>query len=165
MVNTGHQHAGFTVMELMIVVMIVAVLATIAAPNFTGLIGGTRIKGVASDLHMAFLKARSEAVKRNAAVRVQRTGANWATGWSVVVVSDGTVLAASAARDGIAITSPTNPANITYLQSGRVQGNLTPSFTINRQPAFATPSDKKGRCRTVTLGVSGIPTVSKVDCA
>jgi type IV fimbrial biogenesis protein FimT len=164
MVNRPRPVAGFTLIELLVVVALVAILATIAAPNFSGMIGGTRIKGVTSDLHMAFLKARSEAVKRNASVRVQRTGANWATGWSVVLVSDGTVLATAAAPSSISITSPTNPANIVYLQSGRVQGNLTPTFTVNKQPPFTTASEKKGRCRTIRLGVGGVPSVSQVDC-
>lgn len=147
----------------MIVVAIVGTLAVIAAPSFTAMIGSTRIKGTASDLHMAFLKARSEAVKRNASVRVDRA-ANW-TGWSVVVVSDGTVLSTSPTREGVSVTSATNPASVTYLRSGRVQGNASPSFTVNRQPPFATTSEKKRRCRTVTLGTSGIPTVTTVNCA
>lgn len=153
---------GFSVIELMIVVAIVGALSMVAAPSFVTLIKSTRIKGVASDLHMALLKARSEAVKRNASVRVQRAGANWGTGWDVVLVSDGTVLATRPAPEGISFTGD-NPANVTYLRSGRISG-AQPTFTVNTSPAFSSASVKIGRCRSVALTVSGIPSVSKVNC-
>ena len=163
MVAMLRQHAGFTIIELIVVVMLVAVMASIAAPSFTAMIKGTRIKGVASNLHMALLKARSEAVKRNESVRVQRTGANWTTGWSVVVVSDGTVLTTDDSPQGVTIANADNPANITYLRSGRPLAVPAP-FQVNPNPAITSESAKTGRCRRVTIGVSGLPSVGKVDC-
>lgn len=156
--------AGFTIIELLVVVAMVAILATVAAPAFSTMIKTSKIKGAASNLQMSMLKARGEAVKRNASVRVQRAGANWTAGWSVVVVSDGTVLEALAALDGASVTSATNPPNVTYLGSGRVQNNLTPTFTVNANPAFTSATVKNDRCRNVVVGTSGIPSVRPVDC-
>jgi Tfp pilus assembly protein FimT len=56
--------------ELMIAVAIIAIVATLAAPSFRGLLAKKRIEGVASELSTDLQYARTEAVSRNAAVRV-----------------------------------------------------------------------------------------------
>ena len=75
--------AGFTVIELLIVLILVGILATIAAPNLRDFVVRNRLKTVASDLHFSLTLARSEAIKRNAAVSVEQNGGDWSQGWSV----------------------------------------------------------------------------------
>jgi len=74
---------GFTIIELLVVVMVVAVLATIALPNLSGVIVRTRLKTAASDLHTSLVFARSEAIKRNCRINVVAAAGNWSQGWSV----------------------------------------------------------------------------------
>ena len=61
---------GFTLIELMIVVALVAIVATLAAPSFREFLAKKRLEGVASELSNDLHYARSEAVSRNVTVRV-----------------------------------------------------------------------------------------------
>src|ERR1700712_3687111 len=83
--------AGFTLIELMVTVSIVAILALIAGPSLSGLIATQRIKAVAADLYVALSKARSEALKRNVNVTLSPKTANtWQAGWEIRDPSDNT---------------------------------------------------------------------------
>jgi len=58
-------HQGFTMIELMVVVAIVAILAMIAAPSFKDFMLVQRLKGVNAQLVTDMQFARSEAVSRS----------------------------------------------------------------------------------------------------
>ncbi len=84
---------GFTILELMITVAVIAVLAGIAAPSFLSIIRANRIVTDNNDLISALTVARSEAIKRGVRVTVcptanqtacDTTGA-WELGWMVFV--------------------------------------------------------------------------------
>lgn len=61
---------GFTIIELMIVVALVAVLIALAAPSFSEFLSKRRVDGVMSELVTDMHYARSEAVSRNETVRI-----------------------------------------------------------------------------------------------
>jgi type IV fimbrial biogenesis protein FimT len=61
---------GFTLIELMVVVALVAILLAIAAPSFTSTLARKRLEGVANELATDIQYARSEAAQRNSAVGV-----------------------------------------------------------------------------------------------
>jgi type IV fimbrial biogenesis protein FimT len=61
---------GFTMIELMIVVALIAIVLALAAPSFTNTLAKNRAQGVASELGTDLQYARSEAVQRNAPVRI-----------------------------------------------------------------------------------------------
>lgn len=90
------QHmAGFTAIELMVVVSIVAILAALAAPSFTPLIEGWRVRQAAEHLTSTLHYARSEAIKRGGRVAIEKLPNNtgnctsatgnrdWDCGWFV----------------------------------------------------------------------------------
>ena len=66
---------GFTLIELMIVVTLVAVLISLTAPSFSRMLARGKLEGAASELVTDLQYARSEAVARNAQVAIY-TGAN-----------------------------------------------------------------------------------------
>lgn len=83
------QQTGVTMIELMIVVAIAAILATIAAPSFSDFINNTRLTSMMTQLTGDLNRARSEAIKRNLWVMVcarstdTACGADWNNGWLV----------------------------------------------------------------------------------
>jgi prepilin-type N-terminal cleavage/methylation domain-containing protein len=62
------KNSGFTLVELMFTVAVLAVLLAVGIPNFRDFIRNSRISGVANDLLADVSLARSEAVKRRLAV-------------------------------------------------------------------------------------------------
>lgn len=84
---------GFTIIEMMVVVAIVTVLASVAAPNLSQLLAARQAEDVARHVSEDVAFGRSEAVKRNAPVLfcARSSGAcaaapatgDWAQGWRV----------------------------------------------------------------------------------
>lgn len=86
---------GFTAVELMVVVAIVAVLVGMAAPSFTPLIESWRVRQATEDLQSTLHYARSEAIRRGGQVAIQKIPNNtngcttatgnrdWDCGWIV----------------------------------------------------------------------------------
>jgi type IV fimbrial biogenesis protein FimT len=70
MANVRHMSKGFTIVELMTVIVIAAVLVTLAMPSFRELIARNRLEGVAGEFVTDLQYTRSEAVARNANVGV-----------------------------------------------------------------------------------------------
>lgn len=64
---------GFTLIELMVTVALVAVVSTLAAPSFRELMAAQRTRSAASAFVESLWLARSEAIKRNAAVGFSMT--------------------------------------------------------------------------------------------
>ncbi|MDH5538275.1 MAG: GspH/FimT family pseudopilin [Rhizobacter sp.] len=68
--QTRHRQRGVTLVESAIVTVVLAVLATTAAPGMQSLLETRRVDGVANQLATDIQFARSEAVARNAPVRL-----------------------------------------------------------------------------------------------
>ena len=144
---------GFTIIELIFVVSILAILAGLAAPSFSELARTQRVRAAAVDLYSDITLARSEAIKRGAPIFVvPKDTADWARGWDVHFTSaTGPIIKAQDPMGG-GITA-SGPANIVFGQAGR------PTATANIEIKHADLDSSKWRCLAVDLG--GRP-VSKV---
>lgn len=113
------RRAGFTLIETMVVLALLAILASLAGPAMSRFVASQRVKSSASSLHLALVKARSEAIKRNGTVSVQPiTGANWNSGWNVV--SGTTVLDVSPANARVEVTTtPSGTGLVSFRADGR----------------------------------------------
>ncbi len=85
---------GFTAIELMVVVAIMAILLALAAPSFTPLIERWRVRDAAETLTSSLYFARSEAIKRGGSVIVEKSpntadcttataATQWGCGWHI----------------------------------------------------------------------------------
>ena len=83
---------GFTLIEMMTAIVVLAVLLAVAAPNLIGFVRSSKVRGGQSELISSFLLARSEAMKRGVTVTVgatSSTAGNFSAGWTVWIDSDG----------------------------------------------------------------------------
>lgn len=81
--------SGFSLIELMVVVTMVAILGALAAPSFTVLLRNNRLAAASSAMQVSLSLARSEAVKRGSdavvTVAANGTAGSWTNGWTVFV--------------------------------------------------------------------------------
>ena len=75
------QARGFTLIELMIVLGIVATLIAVALPNMADFVAEQRVRTVASDVASEIAFARAKAVETSRRVYIQRLGSDWNGGW------------------------------------------------------------------------------------
>jgi len=92
-----HKHSGFTMLELMVVLSILAILLTQALPSPDGWMNDSRLRAGANDLVASMQISRAEAVGRNTAVTLCKanaggtacvTSGGWHQGWMVFVDPD-----------------------------------------------------------------------------
>ena len=153
---------GFTIIELMIVMVIVGVMVALAGPNIRDLMVRIRVKAAASDLHSSLIMARSEAIKRNAGMQiVPVSAANWALGWTVKVQTSGDVLSQQQSYESVTFTT-TNAAyvaaavaNVTFSGTGRETGSAGAGIAF----VIQSPGNPQIKARCVVLDPSGRPAV------
>jgi len=116
---------GFTLVELLIVVLMVGVLATLAGPMFRDFVIQQSVRNAAFELMSDLTFARSEAVKRNVSVTMSKTG-TWTDGWKVAAGAT-TLRQHPALSPNITITMASS--SVDFLLNGRASGPV--KFTVD----------------------------------
>lgn len=153
---------GFTLIELMVTVAVMAILAAIAAPSMSELIDNRRAAGQAEELVASLQLARAEAIRRNARVTVcAGTGivCNGSTTWGNWTIFGRDKTAAVATTDVIRDTSASSTVQVTGPAAGIV---YKPSGMIDTQLQLQVTKSSHQRCLTVLI--SGVVTVDKGAC-
>lgn len=137
---------GYTLVELLVVIIIISVVSAIAFPNFQGMINANRLTGAANELVASLQIARAEAVRRNARVVICPSangtscgGADWARNISFVDENrDGVADNALVLRDTV-IDAPTQVLGsaavtavnrIVFRSDGRARADVTSDAAV-----------------------------------
>jgi prepilin-type N-terminal cleavage/methylation domain-containing protein len=147
---------GLTLVELVIVVALIAIFASLAGPSFRQLVARQRVHSAASAITEALWVARAEALKRNRAVGF--VFADVATDWSVPDPDGGaTPLLTQAAHKSISSTTESGDAvQFTFNAYGRLSSG---TGWIELSDAGA------GIYRCLTVATTGRATSAEGKCA
>jgi len=155
------RHArGFTLIELVTAITVMAILAGAALPSFREFVANQRLRNASFDLMAALTLARSEAVTRNVNVSLARTTASsaWDKGWNVLAAGTTRPIQNQEALKNLTITDSAALGSITYGKDGRT---LTTSTKFTIAPSTTIPG-VSSRC--VSIGLSGVPSSSVGAC-
>lgn len=126
---------GFTLVELVVTVLLIAILAALAAPSFRGFIADQQVRTAANDLLVALNYARSEAIKRNNSVTLQAVGGGWSEGWKATATVGGAEVVLKEWDAPNSVSFNGTPTSFAFLANGRVSGNVGGSLTVCKSEA------------------------------
>ncbi|MEC5399777.1 GspH/FimT family pseudopilin [Uliginosibacterium sp. H1] len=114
---------GFSLIELMVTVTVLALLLAAALPNFREYLNNSRVRAVASEVHDGLQYARMEAIRRNESVTFCMAAAT-GTGWDVLTgtsCTGGTSLRSrpASASDASSVTLSPTSLTVTFSGTGR----------------------------------------------
>ncbi|MDO8845063.1 GspH/FimT family pseudopilin [Methylicorpusculum sp.] len=139
--NKTKMSAGFTLLELMLVIGIAGVILTMGIPSFMDSVKSNRLTTRTNELVTAFNFARSESIKRGVRITVCKStngsscltsGSNWTEEWIVFTDQNNNAAYDSASEtllrvqanpaSNITMNGTTNIANyVSYMPTGRSQ--------------------------------------------
>lgn len=125
---------GFSLIELMVAVAILAILLALAVPSFQDMIQRNRVRTAAADLTDALNLTRSEAIKRGSSTRLCIDGDN---AWEVELISAAETLREGRLSEDLTITPAPEPADggpysvgssncVRFRPDGLAYGNASP---------------------------------------
>ncbi|TBU78776.1 GspH/FimT family pseudopilin [Phytopseudomonas daroniae] len=71
---------GFTLIELMVTLTVLAIFISIAVPSFGRLIENNRVTATANEFHALLISARSDSVTKRTSITVTQSGTAWSSG-------------------------------------------------------------------------------------
>ena len=170
------QYAGFTLIEMLVTVVVLAVTLVIAVPSFYSLIQNSRTITTTNSILYAFKLARSEAIKRAVSVSVCPTanedfdacGNDWTKGWIVFVNPDEDSVFANNSIEPLLRSEKIADADYTIEPSPnlRVITFNSAGFAITGNVTFTIQADgcTTDHAREINISTTGRTSVISIDC-
>lgn len=132
MLISPSKHSGFSAVELMIGIAILAILMGLAAPSFNIWLQNSQIRNAAESIQNGLQRARAEAVARNTNIQlVLGAGSSW-----VVRVAGGAEIESRPGSEGsknaILAVTPAGATTVTFNSFGGLAANADGSATLTQ---------------------------------
>lgn len=164
------QIAGFTLLELMVTISIMAILLAIGMPSFQSSLRSNRVATTSNELLASLSLARSEGIKSTrgggvcASANGTSCGTDWNQGWMVWTEKDGdgvydndeTVVRYSQGKARLQITG--SAGRIAFDGRGRIAGGVAATIGVVPE-GVATPA------RCVDISITGQTRVKQAACS
>jgi len=156
---------GFTTIELMVAIGILAILSAIAAPSFNFVLERWRVLQAIESMKSSLMLARSEAIRRGGNVYMEKlpktiagcvtdgTNQDWDCGWVIFVDTNGNKrwnageeIQRYEAPPNTTVTRTKSGVTIRVDQWGMMDGANLIGFTISPRSAGITSAATKGIC-------------------
>lgn len=173
---TNLRQRGFTLLELMITIAVLAILMSTAIPAMRTTIQNNRMSGISNELVTALQLARSEAIKRSAPVSVCASSdqasctGGWEDGW--IVFLDGSAIGQNSATvseilqvwgsmGGSVSNDGDDPDFIRYIPNGAV--DRAADFPVVFK--LEIPNCRGDNNRDIEVVRTGRAAISRADCS
>ena len=138
--------AGFTLIELMVALAILGIVALMAAPSFSAFLARSKLRGTAHEAIADLQYARSEAVQKNQAFRVEFS----ATGYEIWRMSRAT----PTDKDASTASAP-NPVKVVLWGNSSTAASSGASMAVNFNPVRASATVSDGPLELSHAAMSG----------
>lgn len=144
---------GFTMLELMITVAIIAILAALALPSFREFNIRMQVTDLTNDLVHDMNMARAEAAKRGSDVTVEAAG-SWGGGWAVKAGAE-VISQHEAINSEYAIQAKSSGGGTDGKVAFRPSGGLAGATSFDFNVCRPTSNSDNSQSRRVTVQGSG----------
>lgn len=148
---------GFTLIELMVTIGILAIIMALAAPSFTETINKRRLAAAASSIHLGLQRAKSEAIKQNMKVTLDMDTADWCFG----IVAKPAINSCDCTAETPDCTVNGQPVVISGSEFGGV--TIAAGGDVTFDPVVGLPNAAQvfkvslaGKTKTVTVNLAGL---------
>ena len=152
--NSSYKHqvsnAGFTLIELMVTIAVLAIIVSIAAPNINDQLANQRVKSTISTLNNALKEAKVESLLRRKTITLSYNNNGAARGSITITDPSSNVVASYQYDTGSTINSAQSQVNFQSNKTADVRtytvcdGNLAATPRQTQVSAIATISSQLG---------------------
>lgn len=165
---SSREQSGFTLAELLVTVSVAAILSSVAAPSFNGMIQRNRVTVQQNDLLSDIMLARMEAIKRSHSVSMCSANTagtacsgnndDWHQGWLIYVNNDNTGFYDSSEDELLRIHDPLaagSTLDYTYTTLTFSSRGFMSSNEVNARFAFCNSDDDMDYEREIKMLSTG----------